>query len=183
LPPFRMTLVLAVAALFADWARDGGTGRRWGLAWACLVLVGASARLIGFHPYRSDQREEVYRRAVEALRLSSTDVVAAPEIGAIGYFTRARVLDTAGLISPAVLPYYDDAWRSRTKGGLRGGDVPPRLLADLQPDYVISLSFVLDPLRREDPAALSGFEKIASYEAPVFGSRELEVWKRIGPRP
>ena len=52
----------------------------------------------------------------------------------------------------------------------------------MKPDYVISLSFFLDPLREEDPAALSGFEKIASYEAPAFGSRELEVFRRVGPR-
>ncbi len=116
---------------------------------------------------------------MEALDLSPSDLVAAPEIGAVGYYTRARILDTSGLVTPASLRYHDAAWKTRGSG-LSGGNVPPRLLGELRPDYVVSLTAFLEPLLEAEPAALRPYERIATYPAGFMGSR-LEVYRRTIP--
>jgi hypothetical protein len=50
-------------------------------------------------------------------------VIAAHDIGALGYFDRHRILDLAGLVSPEVVPFIRDETRlapSSARSGLSG---------------------------------------------------------------
>ena len=51
--------------------------------------------------------------------------VAVNDVGAIAYFSRRRILDLEGLVSPEVLPY-----RVHADRGLR-------VVTDMQPDYLV----------------------------------------------
>jgi len=52
-------------------------------------------------------RTDAYRQAAESLnRLAEAhESLAAPEVGALGYYYRGRVLDACGLVSPEALPF------------------------------------------------------------------------------
>lgn len=87
-------------------------------------------------------RERAYREAARFLvpRLPATAVVAAPEIGTLGYFSSFRILDTAGLISPAAERYYP-----LPAGYPRDITLPPNLIREELPDAIVVLSKFLPP--------------------------------------
>ncbi len=60
-----------------------------------------------------------------AASLPSTAVIAAPEIGALGYASNLRILDTVGLVSPAAIPYYP----LPREQVLTDNAIPPQLIA------------------------------------------------------
>lgn len=188
--PLLLTATLALAGAAGRAAAEGAGGARsFGalssrVLAAALLLAGA-ANAAAFRPAVVADREDLYRDAVSALGLSPSDVVAAPEIGAVGFYTRARVLDTLGLVSPESLPFHGGAWQerlARSGGGPRGWELPPGLLEALRPGYVVSLSSYLVPLLEADPAALQGYEKIAEYPTTRWGSSALLVFRRRAPK-
>jgi hypothetical protein len=100
-------------------------GLRWTAGWLGLP-IDASA-----------DRESLYREI--ALQYATTfgqeGLVAAPEIGALGYFSDAHILDTAGLVSPIALRYYplpQDIYATNYA-------VPPELIRDARPQFVVAM--------------------------------------------
>lgn len=87
-------------------------------------------------------REPVFQTAAEMLApcIGPETVVAMPEIGAFGYTTEARILDTVGLVSPEALAYYPIPFPI-----LLDNAVPPALIRDKQPDFVVGLDVLLPP--------------------------------------
>jgi len=51
---------------------------------------------------RITSHEGAYRQAIQFLNITDHDLVAANEIGTIGFYSRCRILDLAGLVSPEV---------------------------------------------------------------------------------
>ena len=85
-------------------------------AWlAALVVVGAAFWLEGAIRYRADVRiidtEMVASAQWVAGHTSAGSLVAAHDIGALGYFGGREVLDMAGLVSPQVIPFIRDETR------------------------------------------------------------------------
>jgi len=112
--------------------------------WTALPMsLGQSADRGPFMPRGvATWREQAYAVAAQQLetRLKRAKVVALSEIGTFGYLTEARVLDTVGLISPVATRFYPvlDC----------PGDncVPPDLIAQERPDYLVSFEVFLQPL-------------------------------------
>jgi len=125
------------------------------------------------------EREDLYRRAAEFLRprLAPGDVVAASEIGALGYYCDCRILDTAGLVSPEAVRYYplpDDLYAVNYA-------VAPDLIRDEAPAYLVSLDVFVR--RSLEPAQWfrRGYETAWQADTSVFGSRRLVVFRRVTP--
>ena len=86
------------------------------LAWRVGVgsLIGAMVAfwIVGAGAYRVDvdiiEKELVASARWTALNTSPEDLIAAHDIGAMGYFSRRPLLDLAGLISPEVIPIMRD---------------------------------------------------------------------------
>ncbi len=80
-----------------------------------------------------------YRKMAEALRvdfgISDETLVAAGDIGAVGFYSRARILDTVGLVTPEVSAYYP-LDRTLLVDGANYA-VPPQIILDYRPDYII----------------------------------------------
>jgi hypothetical protein len=144
-----------------------------GRAGAGFLLAASAAVHVGaFRPYEPSGREEVYARAAAALALRPDETVAAPEIGALGWATRARVLDTTGLVSPAAL-----VWLERPEG--EGGSIPPRLLRETDADAVVALDRFLEPSLAADPGALARWTEVGRYPAHAWGGpRTVRVFRR-----
>jgi hypothetical protein len=155
-PPLALASTFVIAACAARVARAGRAA-------AALLLAGSAAvHLAAFRPYDPSGREDVYAQAATVLAMRPEETVAAPEIGALGWATRARVLDSAGLVSPAAL-----GWLGRPAG--EGGSIPPRLLRETGADALVALDRFLEPALAADPGALGSWSEVARYPARAFG--------------
>lgn len=163
---------LALAAAFVLAACVGRLPRAGRAAAGFLLAASAAAHVAAFRPYEPSGREDVYARAAATLELRSEETVAAPEIGALGWATRAHVLDTTGLVSPAAL-----AWLERPEG--EGGSIPPRLLRETDADALVALDRFLEPSLAADAGALDRWSEVARYPAHAFGGpRTVRVFRR-----
>ena len=170
---------LCVPALVAAAFASGEADRRLAAAWGLLLATGAGLSLAGFRPYDTSSREDLYRRAVRELGLGPSDLVSGPEVGALGWETRARVLDTEGLVSPVALAFHDPAWRNRPGApSIHGGEIPPRLIREAAPQYLVALTRFLEPALAADPHVLDRYDLVALYPSWVFGSRGVAVYRR-----
>ena len=90
------------------------TSRAW---LAAVAVLGAGFWLRGALAYRSDvqiiETEMVATARWVAGHTATNDLVAAHDIGALGYFGGRRVLDMAGLVSPEVIPFIRDESQMR----------------------------------------------------------------------
>ncbi len=97
--------------------------------------------------------QSVAERLRSQYRVTSTTYVAAGDIGALGYYSRARILDTIGLVTPEIVHYYPFDRQLLAEDAIYA--VPPAVILDYTPDYVVLMeSFVrnglaLDPAFRE----------------------------------
>ncbi len=62
-------------------------------------------------------------------------VLAAGDVGALGYYTEARILDTVGLNSPQSTRYYP----ANPEYYVINYAIPPRLITENQPDFIVIL--------------------------------------------
>jgi hypothetical protein len=122
------------------------------------------------------QLELLYRRAAEDLqpRLLTGQTVAAGDVGVLGYFLDAPILDTVGLNSARALRYYPLPQEMYVIVYA----MPPDLILDEIPSYVI----LLDVYGRNglllDPRFLEQYRICAQYPTDIYGSRFLMVWCR-----
>ncbi len=87
---------------------------------------------------------------------SRRPVIVAPEIGAIGYYTNAHVIDSVGLVSPEVFPLL-------RKGAPAGGGVTVEAARQFQPDYVVFRRELLSFAPQPWEALHRGYVLVASY--------------------
>ncbi len=109
------------------------------MAVVTTMTIELAAPVESFRPPVSG-RERLYHQLARQLDPLLPDhvVIAMPEIGAMGYYLpQARILDTAGLVSPEASRYFPVPADQRT--GPLVGVIPPRLIHDEQPDMVIFL--------------------------------------------
>jgi len=107
--------------------------------------------------------------------LPPTAVIAAPEIGALGYASNRRILDTVGLVSPEAIPYYP----LPREQVLTDNAIPARLIVDRQPDVVVTLDAFAQRSLLPDEAFQRDYVLERSYPASVWQSEELLVFRRV----
>lgn len=132
-------------------------------------------------------RELAYMAIAERLTdmCVPTCSVAAPEIGALGfYLEHAEILDTQGLVSPEVIPYREamlsrmpDMADLETMKTLSAA-VPGALIADMHPHFIISLNVFTSFLEESDVFANS-YDLLMSEPSHVFGSTTVVVFQRV----
>lgn len=153
-------------------------------AGACLIVI---SQALGLDLWRSNrgllvprsvwtEREELYGEAAEFLkpRIAPEDVVAASEIGALGYYCECRILDTVGLVSPESVKYYPlpaDMYAINYA-------VPPKLIQDHVPAYLVTLDVFIRRSLERSPWFRRDYELIWERPATAFGSRSLQIFAR-----
>jgi arabinofuranosyltransferase len=119
--------------------------------------------------------EELYIRVAHRLEgeLDEGDVIAAGDIGALGYYTGAHILDTVGLVSPITLEYFPIPASLYSINYA----VPPKLILDEEPDYVV----ILEAYGREgllrDQTFSREYQLIESIPTDIYGSRAMLVFR------
>ncbi len=132
----------------------------------------------------SMEREQLYARVAQELNesyaLHPGVTVATPEIGAFGYWSEARILDTTGLVSPQAITYYPiDASLSPECNYA----IAPRMIRDLRPELVVSLEVFIRHSLLLDPWFEANYVPSARYPTDAFGSKGLLVYRRSDWRP
>jgi len=113
-----------------------------------------------------------------AQSLPPTAVIAAPEIGALGYASKLRILDTVGLVSPVAIPYYP----LPREQVLTDNAIPARLIIDQKPDVVVTLDAFAQLSLLPDPAFQRDYVLERSLPAAVWQSAALLVFRRANVR-
>jgi hypothetical protein len=104
----------------------------------------------------------------------SQTLIAAGDVGALGYYTQARILDTVGLMSPQASAYYplDPALYTISYA------VAPRLILDYRPDFVILLEVYGRKGLFLDPTFLAEYTLYSNIPTDIYGSTGLLVYRR-----
>jgi hypothetical protein len=133
-----------------------------------LLLVTLGFVLLGARSYGEDvgliESEMVVTAKWVANNLPPNAVVAAHDIGALGYFDHHRLIDLAGLVSPEVVPFMRDEDRLAEYLNQRGAD------------YLIAFPIFYPELTRTaQPVFVSG-----GRFAPAAGEKNMTVFRWTG---
>ena len=120
--------------------------------------------------------EELYREAARrtAPQMSAQTVLAAGDVGVLGYYTPARILDTVGLNSPAALQYYPIP----AEDYVINYAVPAEMILNERPDWVILLEVYVRRTLLQNEDFLAQYELVDTLPTDMYGSSGMLIWKR-----
>jgi hypothetical protein len=122
------------------------------------------------------QLELLYHKVAADLKPQVTPdtVIAAGDIGALGYDTGAHILDTLGLISPQTLRYYplDPSLYVINYA------MSPRLISDQKPDWLVAPEVYLRKGVLPDTQFQAQYQLFEKIPSDIYGSDGLLVFRR-----
>jgi hypothetical protein len=128
------------------------------------------------------QLELLYRQAASRLNQEIAGhegeiTVAAGDVGVLGFYTGARILDTVGLNSPQSLRYYplDPSYYEINYA------IPPELILDNQPEYIVILEVYGRRGLLKDPRFQESYRLIEKIPTDIYGSDGMLIFKRVVP--
>ena len=116
--------------------------------------------------------ELLYQQMGEHLRndlgVTAETRVASGDIGAVGYFSRATIVDTVGLVTPELTRYYPIDFALILPG--MNYAIPPQLIYDTQPEYLVTMEgFVRQGLAQQEQFNAE-YTLIIEYPFEFYGS-------------
>jgi len=188
MPPILIYIVLVVGGAWGLARRIIGEerGRR---AFGAVMVIWALLSLNEWklHPDHGADRpapdmawyqlELVYAEAAHRLQplVNKNTVIAAGDIGVVGWYSGARILDTLGLISPEATRYYPI---SPSMLGDAPYAVAPDLIIDEQPDYVIILETYGRNGLLKDARFKQMYHLRETIETDIYGSHGMLIYER-----
>ncbi len=122
--------------------------------------------------------ELLYMQAAKEIAplMDSNTVLAAGDVGALGYFTPARILDTVGLNSPQSLKYYpiDPSLYANNYA------VPSELILGEKPDWVVLLDVAIRKTAMVDPRIWQAYELYDAIPTDIYDSQNLVILRKKG---
>ncbi len=192
-------ILLGGETVFAAW-RAGRRGisedavRLWGaLATAGVFLLSCGVPLSTWvsHPDHGLNRpapdmawyklELLYHRAAHLVMadapVGSRPVLAAGDVGVLGYDTDWPILDLVGLNSPQSVPYYP----LPEEMYVINYAVPPALVLDARPDYLVVLEVYGRKSLFRDARFSAAYSLLAKLDTDIYGSDGMLIFRRNVP--
>lgn len=111
-------------------------------------------------------------------RLETGDIVAAGDIGVLGFDTNAPILDLVGLVSPASSAYYP----LPASAYVINFAISPDLIADSHPQYVVFLEAYGRHTLLEDPRFKVDYQLLESFPTDLYSSQAMLVYRlKVAP--
>ena len=122
------------------------------------------------------QLEQLYHQVAADLKsqVSPNTVIAAGDIGALGYDTGTHILDTLGLISPQTLRYYP----LDPKLYVINYAMSPQLINDQKPDWLVAPEVYLRKGVLPDARFQAQYQLFEKIPSDIYGSDGLLVFRR-----
>lgn len=118
--------------------------------------------------------ELLYRQAADFVtpQLKPGAVLAAGDVGVLGYYTNARILDTVGLNSPEALDYYplDQSYYVINYA------IAPDLILDQQPDWIVILEVYGRNGLLRDQRFQAQYELAHKIPTDIYGSDGMLIF-------
>lgn len=155
----------------------------------CLAFALLCARAWVAQPDHGPQRpapdmawfklEQLYTQVGKELagEVKPETVIAAGDIGALGYFSRATILDTLGLISPQSTAYYPLPPEQLVINYAISAD----LIADQRPNYVVFLEVYGRRTLLTDSRFLADYSLRKKIATDIYGSDGMLLYERREP--
>lgn len=186
--PALFLLVLAGAErLLGGLLRESCTAIRW-RQWTALLLALPLLSLANAWALQPDhgperpapemayiQLELLYRQAADrvAPQLQPGDVLAAGDVGVLGYYTGAHILDTVGLNSPQTLKYYPLPPEAYAINYAISID----LILDEQPDWLVMLEVYGRNTLLQDARFLEAYTLVDQLPTDIYGSEGMLIYR------
>lgn len=124
------------------------------------------------------QLELLYRQAADFLipqiQANPEATLAAGDVGVLGYFTGLRILDTVGLNSLEAMDYYplDEKYYKINYA------IPPDLIIDHQPDYIVILEVYGRLGLLKDNRFLDSYTLLEKIPTDMYGSNDMLIFAK-----
>jgi hypothetical protein len=106
-------------------------------------------------------------------------VVAASEIGALGYYCDCRILDTVGLVTPEAAKYYP----LPPSDYVSNYAIPAELVRELSPAYLVTLDVFIRKSLEGQGWFTGTYRPIWQAATTAFGSESMIVFQRNAQEP
>jgi hypothetical protein len=159
---------------------------------AALALLWGAASLSGWtlHPDHGADRpapvmawhqiELYYRQMAETLvndfGVTPQTRVAAGDIGTLGYFTRAHIVDTVGLVTPAMSAYYPLDPALIPEG--QNYAIPPQLILDTLPDFLVTMEAFVRLGLAQDARFQDAYTLVDEIPTTFYGTG-MRLYQRV----
>jgi len=129
------------------------------------------------------QLEILYRQAADILssdfqkQSGNAPILAAGDVGVLGFYTGVRILDTVGLNSPQSTSYYplDPAYYVINYA------IPPQLILDAKPDFIVILEVYGRAGLLKSPLFWQLYKLRQKIPTDIYGSDGLLILERKAP--
>jgi len=120
-------------------------------------------------------RESANILAPEIMKNQQPVLLAAGDVGVLGYYTNAVILDTVGLNSPQSIKYYplDPTYYSTNYA------VPPDLILDTRPDYVVIMEVYGRNGLLKSKVFQENYSLIKIIPTDIYDSQGMLIFKRL----
>ncbi len=199
-PPLPVLMLAVFAGLWSALAPLARSRRGTLTRTATAGVIGAvciASVLAGWtlHPDHGNDRpapgmawhqiELLYQQMAEYLvnekGVTASTRIAAGDIGAVGYFTGATIVDTIGLVSPEMARYYplDPAWVADDQIYA----IPPALMADFAPGFLVAMEGHVRQSLERDAAFLRDYALIREFPTDFYGTGMRLYERRASAAP